>query len=41
MDNPAIYPPADVMAKLAGDKVASPELDKLRTRTWTTVKTGQ
>jgi hypothetical protein len=30
-----------VMAKLAGDKVASPDLDKLRTRTWTTVKTGQ
>ena len=40
-ENPAIYPPAEVMAKLAGDKVASPELDKLRTRTWTTVKTGQ
>ena len=39
--NPAIYPPADVMAKLYGDKVASPELDQLRTRTWTTVKTGQ
>ncbi len=39
--NPAIYPPVEVMAKLAGDKVASPELDKLRTRTWTTVKTGQ
>jgi putrescine transport system substrate-binding protein len=40
-DNPAIYPPADVMAKLQGDKVASPDLDQLRTRTWTTVKTGQ
>jgi len=39
--NPAIYPPADVMSKLAGDKVASPELDQLRTRTWTTIKTGQ
>jgi putrescine transport system substrate-binding protein len=39
--NPAIYPPADVMSKLYGDKVASPELDQLRTRTWTTVKTGQ
>jgi len=39
--NPAIYPAADVMAKLYGDKVASPELDQLRTRTWTTVKTGQ
>ncbi len=26
--NPAIYPPADVMGKLAGDKVASPELDQ-------------
>jgi putrescine transport system substrate-binding protein len=40
-NNPAIYPSADVMAKLYGDKVASPELDQLRTRTWTTVKTGQ
>jgi putrescine transport system substrate-binding protein len=39
--NPAIYPPAEVMSKLYGDKVASPELDQLRTRTWTTVKTGQ
>jgi putrescine transport system substrate-binding protein len=39
--NPAIYPAADVMAKLYGDKVASPDLDRLRTRTWTTVKTGQ
>jgi hypothetical protein len=29
------------MAKLQGDKVASPDLDQLRTRTWTTVKTGQ
>jgi putrescine transport system substrate-binding protein len=41
LDNPAIYPPADVMAKLAGDQVPSPELDKLRTRTWTRIKTGQ
>jgi putrescine transport system substrate-binding protein len=39
--NPAIYPSADVMSKLYGDKIASPELDQLRTRTWTTVKTGQ
>jgi len=39
--NPAIYPAADVMSKLYGDKIASPELDQLRTRTWTTVKTGQ
>jgi putrescine transport system substrate-binding protein len=39
--NPAIYPPLEVMSKLAGDKVASPQLDQLRTRTWTTVKTGQ
>ena len=39
--NPAIYPAADVMAKLQGDKVASPALDQLRTRTWTAIKTGQ
>jgi len=41
IENPAIYPTEATMAKLAGDKVASPELDKLRTRTWTMVKTGQ
>jgi putrescine transport system substrate-binding protein len=40
-NNPAIYPSPDVMSKLHGDKVASPELDRLRTRTWTTVKTGE
>jgi putrescine transport system substrate-binding protein len=40
-DNPAIYPAAEVMSKLYGDKVASPDLDRLRTRTWTTIKTGQ
>ncbi|MBW8834002.1 MAG: polyamine ABC transporter substrate-binding protein [Burkholderia sp.] len=40
-DNPAVYPPKEVMSKLQGDKVASPELDQLRTRTWTAVKTGQ
>ncbi len=39
--NPAIYPAPEVMSKLYGDQVASPELDRLRTRTWTTVKTGQ
>jgi len=39
--NPAIYPAPEVMGKLAGDKVASPELDQLRTRTWTAIKTGQ
>jgi putrescine transport system substrate-binding protein len=39
--NPAIYPSADVMSKLVGDKVASPELDQLRTRTWTAIKTGE
>lgn len=39
--NPAIYPAGETMTKLYGDKVASPELDRLRTRTWTTVKTGQ
>jgi putrescine transport system substrate-binding protein len=41
LDNPNIYPPEDVQAHLFPDKVASPEIDRLRTRTWTRVTTGQ
>jgi putrescine transport system substrate-binding protein len=40
-DNPAIYPPADVLANTFPDKIASPALDRLRTRAWTTIKTGK
>ncbi|MBL8708017.1 MAG: polyamine ABC transporter substrate-binding protein [Rhodospirillaceae bacterium] len=41
MDNPNVYPPADVKAKLFPDKVATAEVERLRTRTWTKIKTGQ
>ena len=37
----AIYPPPEIMAKLFPDKIASPALDRLRTRAWTRVKTGK
>jgi putrescine transport system substrate-binding protein len=40
-DNPAIYPPDDVKANLFSDTVVGPELDRLRNRTWTKIKTGQ
>lgn len=40
-DNPAIYPPAEVKAKLFADAPVDPELDRLRTRIWTKIKTGQ
>jgi putrescine transport system substrate-binding protein len=40
-NNPAIYPPPDVLANTFPDKIASPALDRLRTRAWTTVKTGK
>jgi putrescine transport system substrate-binding protein len=39
-DNPNVYPPPDIMAKLFPDKVATPTIDRLRTRTWTRIKTG-
>jgi putrescine transport system substrate-binding protein len=40
-DDPSIYPPPEVMAKLFPDKIASPALDRLRTRAWTRIKTGK
>ncbi len=40
-DNPAIYPPEDVKKNLFSDSVVSADLDRLRTRTWTNIKTGQ
>lgn len=40
-DNPAIYPPAEVMAKLFTFKVLPPEVDRLYNRAWTTLKTGK
>ncbi|WP_226569438.1 spermidine/putrescine ABC transporter substrate-binding protein PotF [Mangrovibacter yixingensis] len=40
-DNPGIYPPPDVMAKLFTLKVQDPKLDRVRTRAWTKVKSGK
>ena len=39
--NPSIYPTADVKKNLFADVPVDPDLDRLRTRTWTTIKTGQ
>lgn len=40
-DNPGIYPPADVRAKLFTLRVQEPKLDRVRTRAWTKVKSGK
>lgn len=40
-DDPAVYPPADVMPKLQPDLAESPQFTRLLTRTWTRFKTGK
>jgi putrescine transport system substrate-binding protein len=40
-DNPSIYPTPEVKANLFSDAQADPDLERLRTRTWTKIKTGQ
>ncbi len=40
-DNPAIYPPAEVKAKLFPNPVHTAEYDRLLTRAWTRIKTGE
>ncbi|ANI28686.1 spermidine/putrescine ABC transporter substrate-binding protein [Yersinia entomophaga] len=40
-DNPGIYPPADVRAKMFTLKVQSPKIDRVMTRAWTKFKTGK
>ena len=39
--DPAIYPPADVLAKLVDPKTFPPEVTRERVRAWTTIKTGR
>jgi len=39
--NPGIYPTDEVKKKLFPDKIVDAETERLRTRTWTTIKTGQ
>jgi putrescine transport system substrate-binding protein len=40
-DNPSIYPTPEVKKNLFPDTVADAALERLRTRTWTKIKTGQ
>jgi putrescine transport system substrate-binding protein len=40
LDDPAIYPAPDVAAKLLTETIPTPEIERLRTRLWTRVKTG-
>ncbi len=40
-DDKTIYPPPEVTAKLFGLKIMPPEVDRLYTRLWTELKTGQ
>ena len=40
-DDPAIYPPPEVRRRLYFDKPMSPQYERLRTRAWTRVKTGE
>ncbi len=40
-NNVSIYPTAEVKANLFPDAAVGPELDRLRNRTWTAIKTGQ
>jgi putrescine transport system substrate-binding protein len=40
-NNPSIYPTEEVKKNLFADVPVDPDLDRLRTRTWTTIKTGQ
>jgi len=40
-NDPTIYPPADVAAKMFTYSINPPEVDKLYTRLWTEIKTGR
>ncbi|MGH8434456.1 MAG: extracellular solute-binding protein [Pseudomonas sp.] len=40
-DNPNVYPPAEMQAKLYSVEMLPPSLERLRTRTWTKIKTGK
>ena len=39
-DNPNVYPPVEVQAKLFSVEMLPPKLERIRTRTWTKIKTG-
>ncbi|HXQ49532.1 MAG TPA: polyamine ABC transporter substrate-binding protein [Stellaceae bacterium] len=40
-DDPGIYPPQEVRARLFFDQPVTPQYERLRTRAWTRVKTGE
>ncbi|MDU6411854.1 MAG: spermidine/putrescine ABC transporter substrate-binding protein PotF [Yersiniaceae bacterium] len=40
-NNPGIYPPEEVRAKMFTLKVQEPKIDRVRTRAWTKVKSGK
>ncbi|MNT93190.1 Putrescine-binding periplasmic protein precursor [compost metagenome] len=40
-NDPTIYPPAEVSARMFTYSINPPEVDKLYTRLWTEVKTGR
>lgn len=40
-DDPAIYPPPELRTRLVGPQPLPPEAQKLRTRTWTRIKSGR
>jgi putrescine transport system substrate-binding protein len=39
--DPAIYPPAEVLAKLVDPQTFAPEVTRERVRAWTSIKTGK
>jgi len=40
-DNPVIYPPEEVMTKLFAVPTKAEKFNRLQTRAWTTIRTGQ
>ncbi len=41
LNDPAIYPPPEVMARLKPDRASPPKIIRIRNRIWTRVKTGR
>ncbi|MDX2223892.1 MAG: extracellular solute-binding protein [Rhodospirillaceae bacterium] len=41
LDDPAVYPTSEVVARLFTEQTPTPALERLRTRLWTRIKTGQ
>ena len=40
LEDPSVYPTPEVMARLFPEQTPTPELERMRTRLWTRVKTG-